>query len=374
MRIYKRGKVYWFEFEFKRERYRESTKSKNLREATTIASAFRTAVAMGNVGVVERKPSPAFGAAMKAFLAWSSIEHGAHPETYKRYTYSSLRLLKAFRDMPLDRITPEDVEQFKQKRAGEKGKHTKRKLRPATVNRELACLRAMFNHAIKAHPDLRNPVSAVAFLAEDNLQDRVLTYTEQKAYLSAAAPTLRDVATTILDTGMRPEEVFTLRAPNLFLEDGYLRVLRGKTPAAKRRIDLSPGVLGILTRRLEVAGQGYLFPCDGDPARPLESIQSAHERALKESKVAAFRPYDLRHTFATRAAEVVDLVTLAAMLGHSRIQMVLRYAHPTQIHQSSSMEKLMVHRKDQEAKEHARVKAEEDRRGNAGMHIVKRSA
>jgi hypothetical protein len=31
----------------------------------------------------------------------------------------------------------------------------------------------------------------------------------------------------------------------------------------------------------------------------------------------------------------IDLVTLAAMLGHSRIQMVLRYAHPTQEHQSS---------------------------------------
>jgi hypothetical protein len=36
----------------------------------------------------------------------------------------------------------------------------------------------------------------------------------------------------------------------------------------------------------------------------------------------------------------IDLVTLAAMLGHSRIQMVLRYAHPTQQHQHQAMEKL----------------------------------
>jgi hypothetical protein len=35
----------------------------------------------------------------------------------------------------------------------------------------------------------------------------------------------------------------------------------------------------------------------------------------------------------------VDLVTLAAMLGHSRIQMVLRYAHPTEAHQFAAMEK-----------------------------------
>lgn len=36
----------------------------------------------------------------------------------------------------------------------------------------------------------------------------------------------------------------------------------------------------------------------------------------------------------------IDLVTLAAMLGHSRIQMVLRYDHPTQQHQTLAMQKL----------------------------------
>jgi site-specific recombinase XerD len=36
----------------------------------------------------------------------------------------------------------------------------------------------------------------------------------------------------------------------------------------------------------------------------------------------------------------VDLVALAAMLGHSKINMVMRYAHPTQAHQTSAMAKL----------------------------------
>jgi len=70
-------------------------------------------------------------------------------------------------------------------------------------------------------------------------------------------------------------------------------------------------------------------------------VNNAHDRAVKESKVAPFRLYDLRHTWATRAAmSGIDLVTLAAMLGHSRIQMVLRYAHPTQDHQTQAMERL----------------------------------
>ncbi|MGA9768567.1 MAG: tyrosine-type recombinase/integrase [Blastocatellia bacterium] len=41
---------------------------------------------------------------------------------------------------------------------------------------------------------------------------------------------------------------------------------------------------------------------------------------LKRSGLKSFRLYDLRHTWATGAAmSGIDLVTLAAMLGHSRI-------------------------------------------------------
>ena len=54
-----------------------------------------------------------------------------------------------------------------------------------------------------------------------------------------------------------------------------------------------------------------------------------------------FTVYDLCHTFATRATmSGVDLLTLAALLGHNRIQMVMRYAHPTAEHQLSAIKKL----------------------------------
>lgn len=36
----------------------------------------------------------------------------------------------------------------------------------------------------------------------------------------------------------------------------------------------------------------------------------------------------------------VDLVTLAALLGHSRIEMVVRYAHPVEEHKMDAIKKL----------------------------------
>ncbi len=54
----------------------------------------------------------------------------------------------------------------------------------------------------------------------------------------------------------------------------------------------------------------------------------------------------------------IDLVTLAKLRGHSRVQMVMRYAHPTQKHQSSAMENLDKHVAVAEARE----RLEEQRR------------
>jgi integrase len=75
---------------------------------------------------------------------------------------------------------------------------------------------------------------------------------------------------------------------------------------------------------------------------PVPKVNNAYDRAVRDSKGALFRLYSLRHTGATCATmSGIELVTLAVMLGgHSRIQMVLRYAHLTQEHQQGAMARL----------------------------------
>ena len=51
--------------------------------------------------------------------------------------------------------------------------------------------------------------------------------------------------------------------------------------------------------------------------------------------------YDLRHTYASRAVMAgVDLPTLAALLGHTSIQMTMRYVHPAERHKKDAAIKL----------------------------------
>ena len=70
-------------------------------------------------------------------------------------------------------------------------------------------------------------------------------------------------------------------------------------------------------------------------------LNNAHKAAVVRAKLDRFRIYDLRHTFATRAAEAgVDLVTLATLLGHTRVQMLMRYAHPTDAHKVIAIERI----------------------------------
>jgi integrase len=342
LRVFKRGSVYWLELVFEGKRFQKSTKERNKIKAEGIAAKFRTSLAERRVGIIERKPAPEFTQAMSAFLSWSKTEHKEHPQTYRRYVISSKALLKfsGFKRQ-LDEISPNHIEQFKAWRSRQKRKNTNRFLRPATVNRELACLKAMFNHALKERRDFNNPVSEVQFLPENNQQNRVVTFEEQRKYLEVATDPLKDVATLIVETGMRPEEVFKITTTNVFLDQTYLQIPFGKTKAARRRIPLTTTAHGVLKRRIAIAKGQYVFPHRKDPNRPITTVQKGHEATLRKSKVLAFRIYDLRHTWATRAAEAgMDLPTLAVLLGHSKLNMVMRYAHPQEKHQAEAVKRL----------------------------------
>lgn len=336
MSVYRRGKVYWYEFRFRGQRIRESTGFSN-RTAAQRAEAIRKAqLAEGRAGIIRRQPCPKFEDFVKdEFLPWSEREHAAHPRTHERYQVSTWPLVGFFGRLPLDTITSGQVEKFKLLRSEE--------VSPAGTNRDVATLRLILNLAIKQGLVVtRNPVQGVKFLPEGPGMMRVVSHDEERRYWAAAYPLLREVATLILETGMRPEEVFTIQRENVHLDRRYLFVPVGKTQFARRNVPLTEAATAALKRRLAEGTGPYLFPHRHHPDQPLTTVQKAHERALKKAGIKpSFRLYDLRHTFGSRSAMAgVDLATLKELMGHSNISITMRYVHPTPEHKQEAVHKL----------------------------------
>jgi integrase len=138
--------------------------------------------------------------------------------------------ITAFESLAVRRARLALVEKFKITRSAD--------VSPATVNRDLAALRLILNLAIRKEYIAKNPVKEVQFLDEGPGQMRIVSHEEQQEYMAAASPLLRDVATLIVETGMRPEEAFNIRKEDVHLKPPYLFVPHGKTHFARRHIHI----------------------------------------------------------------------------------------------------------------------------------------
>jgi integrase len=79
----------------------------------------------------------------------------------------------------------------------------------AGTNRDMAALRLILNYAKRHQYIDRNPVCDVSFLEEGEGNMRIVSHEEQRRYLAAASPLVHDVALLVVETGMRPGEVFS---------------------------------------------------------------------------------------------------------------------------------------------------------------------
>ncbi|WP_306306060.1 site-specific integrase [Methylomonas koyamae] len=90
-------------------------------------------------------------------------------------------------------------------------------------------------------------------------------------------------------------------------------------------------------RRLDTQ---LVFPSPTHPQQPIE-LKKAWTNALKTADVVNFRWHDLRHTAASYLAQSgASLIDIAAILGHSTLQMVQRYAHLSDSHISTTVERM----------------------------------
>ncbi len=105
-----------------------------------------------------------------------------------------------------------------------------------------------------------------------------------------------------------PEEVYTVQPHNVHLAQRYLDIPRGKTPAARRRVNLTLAAQTVLRERLALRPERYLFACETDTTRPLPNVHGAHHRALKASKLllSAFMTFGIRGPLERQSRELTS--------------------------------------------------------------------
>jgi integrase len=341
MAVFKRGKVYWYHFEFQGRRIQESSGFQNKTSAARAEAKRLTELRERRAGFTKLKQAPKFEEFVKQFLAWSEQQH--RPKTHELHACNCDTLTRFFRAKWMDEITQGMAEDFKMARVREKrwGKRTGVAVSGVTVNRALSTLRLIYNYAERSGFQVSNPVKNIEFFRETG-RTRIISLEEEIAYLAEASQPLKDIARVMLETGMRPEEVFRIEKANLDFTQRTILNPFGKTAAARRKLTMTQEVFDILKARAVASKSAYVFPSPDNPEKHIGSVRKAHDAAIRRAKLKpAFRLYDLRHTYATRAVMAgVDLPTLAALLGHTSVQMTMRYCHPAEEHKREAAGKV----------------------------------
>lgn len=336
MAVYKRGDTYWYEFVFNGERVRESTKQGNKRVAEQMEAARKTQLAKGEVGIQERKPVPTFREFAPRFERAIQVQCAEKPRTVAFYKAKLKTLLASelLGPVRIDQIDEDCVERYVQQRSQAISRR-KRNLAVGSINRELATLRRLLRMAHEWKEIQRVP--RVRLLRGEHHREFVLGPNQEAVYLATCPPLLCDVATLLLDTGLRLGEALSLDWQQIRLDPvrgakfGFLTVLSGKAKNKKsRNVPLSQRAIDVL-RKWEPKQAGYVFHRSAGALIPDSHLDQQHSRVRKLLKLPSdFVLHSLRHTFGTRLGESgADAFTIMKMMGHSSVTVSQQYVHPS---------------------------------------------
>lgn len=247
--------------------------------------------------------------------------------------YALKPLLAHFGRRHIKTITPSDIEAFKAKRLDTTAKRSGEKLTIATVNRELALLRAIFAYARREGWLVRSPferLRGIVSNADERRRDRVLSFDEEKALLAACdgpRAHLRPILTCALDTAMRRGEIITLEWKHVDLEARTISVTAMNSKTAK------PRILGMTARLYEELFELW----KASPKKPDVSVfgikdtfKRAFATACEKAGVEDFRFHDARHTCITRWVRAgLPIAEIMRLSGHSTLQAFAIYANAT---------------------------------------------
>jgi integrase len=272
---------------------------------------------------------------------------GMYLETLKDY----------FVDKRVNAITHSDIEDFKLKRLRTK-KASGESRTIASVNRELALLRAMMRFAKRQKWILSSPFEEgdpLISIADETKRERVLTHEEETRLLEACGERmmvytcrrgkniveitardkgakrehLRALIIAALDTAMRRGELFKLTWQDVDLARGVITIkaMNSKTARA-RTVGMTQRVHDELMKLWQKSPQQPDLSVFGYESEN-STLKTAWASLCRTAKIDGFRFHDCRHTAITRMVEAgMPSAQIMKISGHTQMTTFQRYVNP----------------------------------------------
>ncbi|MGS2724824.1 phage integrase [Porticoccus sp. GXU_MW_L64] len=244
----------------------------------------------------------------------------------------------------------------------------------ASVNRDISTLKAALNRAVEWGIIEANPISdlkpikldkagRIRFLNDQEesrlrqaLRERDNTkrkereqankWRKQRNYslLSEISSTdysdhLTPMVLLAINTGMRRGELFHLSWGDVDLERKIVTVEGGNAKTGQtRHIPLNKEANAVLTKWSKQGDASSLVFPSPITKGPMDNIKKSWHGLIRGAEIDNFRFHDCRHHFASQLVmKGVDLNTVRELLGHTSIEMTLRYAHLAEEHKTAAV-------------------------------------
>jgi integrase len=245
-------------------------------------------------------------------------------------------IVPAIGHLRLDQVTYAVIEDLKLELARKRarnGGESEETLSPKSINNYLTILRRMLVIARKR--GLIATVPELDWLKVPPQEFDFLDFEEAKRLLAAVDEDWRTMVLVALRTGMRMGELIALRWQDVDLVAGKITVrmnaVKGKIGTPKsgkaREIPLSNETVAALKAHRHLRGALVFCTIDGTMLKYTE-LRHPLWRACRKAGLRPVQWHTLRHTFASHLVmRGVPLKAVQELLGHSTIQMTMRYAH-----------------------------------------------
>jgi integrase len=287
-------------------------------EAQDELDKFRDEAKNPTPAIVEPTPAPTLAEAFAKFLALKSNKKTAHEfQRVAEHLKSAFGADTRLTDITSARIADYKIERMAVRRGGNP-------LTAAAINRPLGLLRNLLRQAAKWK--VITEVPEIEFEEESAGVVRFLTPEEATRLLAAARKSrnaaLVDLVEFAMFTGVRRGEALGLTWDRVDRSRGVVLLIETKN-GRPREVQLSANADAALARRWRPDATGLVFG-----SRNWNSFRQAWVAAVKAAGITKFRFHDLRHTTASWLVQQGrSLREVKELLGHSDIQITMRYAH-----------------------------------------------